>query len=199
MFLHNFWEMMRAMYIEGEVNNGLNDGKFTPVIINTIKWLSWTSSSTALPYFYGPRGIPNNGFGYDNVKQNMTVMTNPYKWNGVLVGTGTAPVSADDYKLENNVTSSFSQVTTTQTVQYSEDNTLRMTITWTGTNTTSDAITISEIGLMHYMWLSSSNTYNYLDLWRLRMEVLCVRHLLGEPVTIEPGATKSIILTMELF
>ena len=198
MFVNNFWEMLRCNYVATGFLSGSTSS--SRGVWSSIKPTTWTSSWST-PYYFGCNWESSNGVTDSRLQPVLYNMSQPYKWSSCAVGTGTTPATADDWLLENNVSTSFSNRTLTQALQSVEGGGVKLTIQWTGTNSTSSPITISEFGLFHYVYMCPQEWYNYSSVYTTPnpMEMLCVRHLLEEPVTIEPGETKSIILTIDLF
>ena len=105
---------------------------------------------------------------------------------GVSFGAGTTPATTSDYKLESMLGSTQISVATPNSVSYSRDNTFDMySVSFGITNITSDAITISEVGLIVSVTSGSSN-----------YTVLVDRTVLDAPVTIPPHETKHIAYTI---
>lgn len=99
---------------------------------------------------------------------------------GVLYGTGDAEVSYDDYKLSGDIITGLS-ATYKSTVTI-EGNTAVISSVGTLTNNNSEAVTISEVGLMGKTQSSASIAYSY----------LADRTLLEKPITIEPGGVGQV-------
>lgn len=102
------------------------------------------------------------------------------------VGDGDTPPTSEDYALDNDITSSFSNVTisSVSTTATSENTTITYIIT--GTNSTSDTLTIREIGYVKDIYYSQSfNT----------VPVLMAREVLDEPIVVEPNQTFTINFT----
>lgn len=86
--------------------------------------------------------------------------------NKCLVGSGTAPASVDDFKLENEIT----DATTTFTVNVSENGTKVVNII---SNLSSHEMLISEVGIACYQ--NENNCF------------LMTRTVLDEPIVLEVG------------
>ena len=128
-------------------------------------------------------------FRYSNSFAPFAVMN---KWSventgyGVSFGAGTTPATTSDYKLESVLGSTRISVATPSSVSYSRDDTFDMySVSFGITNITSDAITISEVGLIVSVTSGSSN-----------YTVLVDRTVLDTPVTIPPHETKHIAYTI---
>lgn len=123
-----------------------------------------------------------NGNNWYGILCNMnSYSTNGYQY--VRFGNGTTPATVNDYKLESEIDSGIkvanpSTVTTEQTDSY---------ILWTATFGVSASVetTVSEIGLISYVYLSSGSTSALVD-----------RTVLDEPITIPAGQSKQITYTI---
>lgn len=106
---------------------------------------------------------------------------------GIYFGSGTAEPTRDDYRLESQITSGLSIVNPSGFAwSIGAEGRRHATATFTVTNSSSDEITISEVG--YYSPLSSSSSKYY--------QVLMERQVLSEPIVIQPGEAK--IVTYEL-
>ena len=101
------------------------------------------------------------------------------------VGTGTTPATVDDYCLENDVTSSFSQQSYQLSQMVTNDGKFETAFKFSGINNSGSTLTISEVGIdkFHYQD-SSSNQFTY----------LIFRDLLPTPVTVEAGQSINLIV-----
>jgi len=66
---------------------------------------------------------------------------------GIVIGTGTNPVTMTDYKLQTQVTTNITHGTTTFAVENPDANTWRLTIARIFTNNTGGTLNIREVGL----------------------------------------------------
>ena len=105
---------------------------------------------------------------------------------GVSFGTGTTPAVVSDYALQSTLGDTKISVSLPSKVTYSRGDTFdEYSVSFGVTNKTSDAITISEVGL--FSWASDSSiTYNF----------LVDRTVLDTPVTIPAHETKHIAYTI---
>lgn len=104
---------------------------------------------------------------------------------GMLLGTGTNAFSLDDYKLQTDVTASFTKAGLT-CIGGAVSDALSRTVTWNGSfvNTSGTDITVSEVGLTkRASWASS--WYNF----------LMYREVLATPVTVPAGQGITVTLT----
>ena len=96
-----------------------------------------------------------------------------------VLGTGTTAPQSNNYALETDVSSSFSDLSTSCSTS-SDGSSEVTTITITGTNNTANDITISEIGLYkNLVYNSTGDTGAF----------LLVREVLAEPFTVLAGST----------
>ncbi len=106
---------------------------------------------------------------------------------GVYFGSGTTEPTRDDYKLESQITSGLSIVNPSGFAWSIDTEGCRhATATYTVTNTSSDEITISEVGNYTAIGISSSKF----------VQMLMERQVLAEPIVIPAGEAR--IITYEL-
>ena len=105
---------------------------------------------------------------------------------GINLGSGNTPATENDYTLENRISSGLTG-TVIQSTEYTE-NDARIIIRLTLTNTSSESITVNEIGNFHHMLASStpggtgaSNEICMID-----------RTVLSEPCVIPAGEIRII-------
>ena len=104
----------------------------------------------------------------------------PNAGNFMLLGTGTTPPTIDDYKLD-----SFVELTVVNSSQtYLNKKGRILTYTRTFVNSTSEAITITELG----MYIGKPNADK---------PHLTAREVLSEPVVIQPGESKAFTFTLK--
>lgn len=122
------------------------------------------------------------------VSQTANSWTNYDLWCNWVVGSGTTPVSLEDYCLESEITTlSCSAVN----VSYDPVN---GTVTYDKImkNTSSEAITVSEIGIVspmrYYTAANSTNTGTVFP-------VLVYREVLDTPITAAAGETFTVSIT----
>jgi hypothetical protein len=110
-------------------------------------------------------------------------------------GSGRTPVKEDDFRLESLITNYLSmKVTETQSFSVNSSRTkgtFTNVVVYTLTNTsTLDPITIGEVGFYVPVWYTGSNNSS-------TKLVLLHREVLGEPITLEVGETKTITFTFK--
>ena len=114
------------------------------------------------------------------------------------VGTGDKAVAIDDYCLDSDVTSSFSNTIYNSCIGLNESHHKIITVTWTGTNNTDSDITITEVGVgsrflgINNPQVESSSSGNFFS-----KEVLIFRHILEQPVLVPAKGTRTIIIQIE--
>lgn len=105
--------------------------------------------------------------------------------SAILLGTGTNAFSLDDYKLQTDVTASFTKAGLT-CIGGAVSDALSRTVTWKGSfvNTSGTDITVSEVGLTKRAnWELS--WYNF----------LMYREVLATPITVPAGQGITVTLT----
>lgn len=103
---------------------------------------------------------------------------------GLWFGRGATPATADDYTLEDPITSGLSIANNGRIETTDGKSTWTWTATYTVANTSETSINIYELGLIGLAKTSSSNA-SY-------TQTLLHRRVLDEPITIVPGETKII-------
>lgn len=109
---------------------------------------------------------------------------------GIAVGTGTIAPQKADYKLENDVSTSFARQGSPATIVSYGDDYSECYATVPIKNTSSEAITLTEIGLYFDVYCTVGGTYTV-------NHILFDRTLLSSPITIGAGETKSITYTIK--
>lgn len=112
----------------------------------------------------------------------------PLKDPSPVIGSGDTAVTADDYALANDVTSSFSNITisATRTIAIDENGLPYMTkqMTIGAVNNSGAAITVKEVGLIYKDFHYTSGSYY--------CNVLLAREVLTTPVEVAAGDSFSI-------
>lgn len=130
-------------------------------------------------------GIYNRGFEISSVRAtyyNLVATNGDYyypNYRGIVFGSGTTPPQKTDYKIENHIADGLT---------YSNNSTSKANhvVNWVQTvqNTSSEPITISEVGLFS----------------ALRNDSLCVlltRTVLDNPVVLQPNDVKTFTITID--
>lgn len=142
----------------------------------------------------GLRGL--NG-GYVNILQSTTNSGYmPYvaenlklDYNmSVRVGYGDTPVTAQDYALENDVTSSLSNISTTFSSS-SDDTGVSRIINFSAQNLTNSAITINKVAVAKGIWSVPSNFY--------KADILLAIVELDSPITVSAGGNFNITFSWD--
>lgn len=123
--------------------------------------------------------LSSEGYKLLRICDALSAVSNGTTGNAIVVGSGTTPPSVTDYKLESQLTTvsgtaSYQRVTVGATDTF--------TAVATITNTGSESITISEVGLQ----LQSTGS------WYFMVE----RTLLESPITIAPGGIGQVTYTI---
>jgi hypothetical protein len=100
----------------------------------------------------------------------------------IAIGTGDTEVDFDDYSLANDITSMILNATQTHSTVF-EDGQFKTQYTLTGSNTTGNAFTIKEVGIIKPMYSLDSGSH------LLNSNVLLTRRLLDSPITIEDNGS----------
>ena len=153
---------------------------------NTVYWTSSTSASTTPSQqnmFIKPyNGMLSQTASPKELRVGSSSMLIGYCTNFV-VGSGTTPVTSDDYKVEQEIVSGLAcDAVTTQVHEDTHTVVFRKTIR----NTSSADITVSEVGLT-----GAVNTNSGMS------QALIYREILQTPVTIAPGESATIRMAIE--
>ena len=132
-------------------------------------------------------GAPASNTPNSNSSPTLYYLKTGYTSGGVVMGDGTAEPSADDYKMSGSLITKFSS-TAIVTKEDSADGCV-LTALYTITNTGSEDITISEIGLT-----ACGNGNPHIGTYMALIE----RTLLETPVTIPPSSVGQITYTIEV-
>ena len=130
---------------------------------------------------YGATAVAAMMFQYSTV--TLTHASNSIQSRGICLGSGTTAATIDDYMLENPISSGLSaMVTKVYDDEYNR--------TWviTLTNTSSDDITIGEIGYAGEAFYAASGSYSTYALYD--------RTVLDSPITIPAGGVGQINYTI---
>ena len=116
----------------------------------------------------------------------------------LVVGSGTTPVTDDDYKLDAPITTLTAVSATTSCKTADTEEVLSpttFTITTTYRNSTEAPVTVNEIGIMipvGYKYSGSGTMSNALS------SCLIYREVLETPVTIEPGQLRTFSIATDV-
>lgn len=127
-----------------------------------------------------------------------TSFTGIPKQTTLVVGSGTTPVTDDDYKLDVPITTLTAISATTSCKTSDTGNTLSPTtfvISTTYRNNTNSPVVVKEIGIMipvGYRAATSGTNHNALS------SCLIYREVLDTPVTIEPNQLRTFSITTDV-
>lgn len=189
MFLRNFLELLRfsAMWVNSNNNNT------TQCMPTTMKDMSGTD----LQYLVGTN-LNNSYFSYNQNLSAFVTAARPFAQWTALVGTGTTNPTVDDYALEADITSSFANVSTSTNFTIDGDGHFVVTMTWAGTNTSGQDITITEIGARKPLYKNASATVAAGSVTTTASQCLMIRHILQTPVTISAGNGGTITIQIRM-
>ena len=192
MFVKAFWELLRNVSIHDAINN--KNGHTQTTMATGIKNLSGanvlylTSTQTQNSISYGSY----SGRGPEAQNANFCLL----KDLTALVGSGSTSPAYDDYCLSTDKTSSFSTTSTVVSFATNASGKLEMVVTWVGTNSSANSITISEFGLKKTIYRSPMEVVETGDIGA--MEVLIAHELLDTPVVVPAGSGATITARIEL-
>ena len=105
-----------------------------------------------------------------------------YNGLSLVLGKGDTPPTLDDYTLADPVTENLT------VTKRSGSNTKDTNSVWAVTNNETSSITLKEFGFMNCTPSANGTNINY--------NILYVRGLFDTPVTIAPGETKAIMISL---
>lgn len=105
---------------------------------------------------------------------------------GIIIGTGDTPVTPDDYKLSGSMITAFAGSVASSCAV--DENGTTLTALCTITNSSSQSITIREVGLLGKEKSSPSTSST----------ILVERTVLDAPLTIDPGGVGQLTYTIKL-
>lgn len=146
----------------------------------------WKVITDGLKYQNG--NVGNSGYGTSPQSDTLLFRTGSVQIggssNGIVLGSGMTPATLDDYCLESRITSGLSG-----SVSLTSDPNNDLLYTLVLTSTSTDDITIGEIGIMSYAY-TGQNGGNAL--------VLIERTVLDTPVTIPAGGIGQVTYTIRM-
>lgn len=142
-------------------------------------------------YFENTQLFSWEGSAYLTLKTDTTA-SHGSRYPFIMFGTGTTPATTEDYKLESLITSGISLFAsdTSQNISFDEELleiTRKVNITATIKNTSSEDITITEVGLANNVY-TNSGYYRESNTCAL---MLIYREVLETAVTIPAGGYRS--------
>lgn len=137
--------------------------------IGTMNFNSYTSMASVEPTLY------------KETSTNASYAGRVYPFQrGLAFGTGTTPATINDYKIENFITTGLSYSSNTQTINNSI-----VAYVQNVQNTTTEPITITEVGVFCDHW----NSYP--------ASLLITRTVLDTPVVLQPNDVKTFTVTID--
>ena len=133
-----------------------------------------TSGTSFNPQYQG------NNYTYS---AQMAEQARPFRGLGVLLGVGTTPATANDYSLEDDITSDISSLDVDVNVAGTNGQT-KVVITVSGVNASGASISISEIGVYKDIYTDWSQDTS--------SRCLFIRHNLNNPVSVADGGSFSL-------
>lgn len=111
--------------------------------------------------------------------------TTSYPYSNIVIGTGTTPPVATDYRIENEVSTNLTYIALKTYVDPEKGTiTYDKTMKYTGT----DTLTITELGLTWPVYFTSASSYN-------AQQILVYRELLENPLVVQSGETFTVSIT----
>lgn len=142
-----------------------------------------------------PSNTTNLGAAWTRTETSGSYAYNDYAYNDLRVGTGTTEPTADDYCLESE-TSALTLVSASTTGSYTNDNLSEgnsaKTIVTTYINSTTEAVTISEVGY----FIEHANSYD-LDGTNTTVRNFLMAREVIDPVEIGVGETYTFTFVIE--
>lgn len=203
MLLKNYWETKRVTDQSGYMSLATSVSASNPSgLMTAIK----TLAGEDFGYLWSFKTSENIG-GYGNLHPYASAQLSPFNAGiknnyvsetmGFRVGTGSTPVSIDDYKLDTDVTSSFSDRQCT-TEYSSEDGHMIITETWVGTNNTAEDITITEVGILNrFLSVVTTTSGVTTNNNAIVKAVLLLRKVLETPILVPAGHTATITIRID--
>lgn len=194
MWLRNYYNMLTAFFLADDtLSSSSQPSDYDPPIMIHTQNNAWTAAnSRAVSYSlnstnymsYVRNFIAGNFFGKELCSYSRT----PSEGFGIFFGSGSTPVTYDDYNLETPITSGLSVVsqngTLTQPTSY--DNAthhISSKRSFTVNNSSASPITVSEFGIFVN---AGASTGDY---------AMIYREVLATPITLNPS--ESAIITFE--
>lgn len=130
-------------------------------------------------------------FGNMNYVQYITSLSS----SRICLGTGTTPVTYEDYTLSGTVLDNSKLTYVSYKIDYDATNRkVSKTVTYTYTNETEEAITISEWGLF-FNYYEVNGGFRFVNDGYV---VLLYREVLETPITIEPGTSATLKFKIDI-
>lgn len=195
MLLRNLWEWFRITTLRAYYN-GSSD------------WMSGNRTSmiditgTNHPYFICWQVCYNFDLSSTYLPPFFEAANRPLNPTSIRVGNGDTEFTAEDYDVENPVTSLVTSFVSCMK-QNSEGRTI-LVVTWTGFNKTTEPITINQLGICHGFPLIDSDGCNVSALKtgtaasEYIRQVMIAKCRFESPLVIAPGDTESVTVELEV-
>lgn len=162
MILNNYWNLFAGI---SKITPTIRDNRVSDFSLRDFN-NDPVLVTTAFYYSFGPADTMINNW-------------NPRSWLSVRIGSGDTEPTVGDYKLATDITSSIADY------NYELDTTssgakIKTLVIVSGTNNQSSAITIREIGVVKTVETADSGNSSQ------PKDILVVRYLLENPVTVQP-------------
>lgn len=141
--------------------------------IGTVKNTSGTKVDNIYSYYHA--GCMN--INYEDLVDGMKQQTEIVSAMDIVVGNGTTPVTADDFKIESEVFDGLQFVSMTKKGVSGSNGKMWIDYYKTMKNNTGETITISEIGLKNFMYAYQDNKH----------PILLTREILEQPIVVPNG------------
>ena len=166
MLTNNFYKAV-AGALCGNAERNMNE------MVRTNGTVTKNLSTSAVPVEMNPFRYMNSVYSANTSQLQST------NGGGIIIGTGTTPPTVNDYKLENQITSGFGSTTSFSNDDSAVYNAKGIVSCCTITNSSqTDNLVINEIG-----YIKARAGY-----WNILYDHI----VLDTPITIAPGATKTI-------
>lgn len=193
MILKNMRSMLNATILSGGAMPIPEEMQAFNGVVSLVDTLRTTVNNVRVEKMYTPLRYFGGALLKSETISNGTSSGLPTNYIGF--GSGRTPVTEDDFRLEALITNYLS-LKTAQTHSFSVNNakikgvhTNVLVLTITNTSTL-DPITIGEVGFYTEVWYTGSNNSS-------KTLVLLHREVLGIPITLEVGETKTITFTFK--
>lgn len=196
MFLRNFWEWLRittrTAYAPTSSSNWMNGLATSMKDIEGVQYgylFGWS-----VPYNW----TPNNSY----YTKYMELVFRPLNPTSIRLGSGSSTPLPTDYDVDSPI-SSLTNVTFSATMGLSQTTGgVTMTVSCSATNIGSEPVTIRQVGICHTFTLRDVSGCNISDFsgadLRYSHPVMIAKHLLAEPIEIQPGDTKGFTVMVEM-
>lgn len=120
----------------------------------------------------------------------------PLNYFTCCVGTGDTPVTANDHKLDNDVTNILVNRSDTGVIS-DTGNEVCLTRVFSGQNPTSEDIVIKEVGLKKTLCCYTTPNDHSANTWSVNTVFLMAREVLETPIVIPPNESRSVVVKLK--